>query len=174
MLKWKSALQHLWSFTNLVDHNVRHCQQHMRSFGAVDVVRTRLLGTGGGEFDSWGWPWPEHRVQTVPVKLRTWIHIWQKTVLESTSHPNISEHILPLFCLHSLRYWQGEFVSWSKASSVGDHFLYSRDLNPLHPNISMHILHTVRYTFPKVLTRRIFLTIKSFFSWWSFPQFLWS
>ena len=95
MLKWKSALQHLWSFTHLVNHNVRHCQQHMRSFGAVDVVRTRLLGTGGGEFDSWGWPWPEHRVQTVPVKLRTWIHIWQKTVLESTSHPKISKHILP-------------------------------------------------------------------------------
>ena len=27
--------------------------------------------------------------------------------------------------------------------------------NPLHPNISKHILHTVLYTFPKVLTRRI-------------------
>ena len=117
MLKWKSALQHLWSFTHLVDHNVRHCQQHMRSFGAVDVVRTRLLGTGGGEFDSWGRPWPEHRVQTVPVKLRTWIHIWQKTVLESTSHPNISEHILP----------------------------------------------TVLFTFPTLLTRRICFMIQSFF-----------
>ena len=34
--------------------------------------------------------------------------------------------------------------------------------NPLHPNISMHILHTVLYTFPKVLTRRICLTIKSY------------
>ena len=28
-------------------------------------------------------------------------------------------------------------------------------VNPLHPNISMHILHTVLYTFPKLLTRRI-------------------
>ena len=37
--------------------------------------------------------------------------------------------------------------------------------NPLHPSISMHILHTVLSTFPKVLTRRICLTIKSFFSW---------
>ena len=36
-------------------------------------------------------------------------------------------------------------------------------INPLHPNISMYILHTVLYTFPKVLTRRICLTIKSFF-----------
>ena len=28
-------------------------------------------------------------------------------------------------------------------------------LYPLHPNISIHILHTVLYTFPKVLMRRI-------------------
>ena len=46
-------------------------------------------------------------------------------------------------------------------------------INPLHPNISMHILHTDLYTLPKLLTRRIHLTIKSFFSWWSFPLFLW-
>ena len=36
--------------------------------------------------------------------------------------------------------------------------------NPLHPSISMQILHTVLYTFPVVLTRRIFLTIKGFLS----------
>ena len=35
-------------------------------------------------------------------------------------------------------------------------------LNPLHPDISMHILHTVPYTNPEVLTGRICLTIKSF------------
>ena len=35
----------------------------------------------------------------------------------------------------------------------------SNDL--LHPNISMHILHTDLYTFPRVLTRRICQTIKS-------------
>ena len=45
--------------------------------------------------------------------------------------------------------------------------------NPLHPNISRHILPTFFYTFPMVLTRRICLTIKIFFSWWSFPLFLW-
>ena len=28
-------------------------------------------------------------------------------------------------------------------------------INPLHPNISMHIIHTVLYAFLKVLTRRI-------------------
>ena len=40
-------------------------------------------------------------------------------------------------------------------------------LNPLHPNISIHILHN----FLLVLTRRICLTIKSFFSWWPFLLF---
>ena len=32
-------------------------------------------------------------------------------------------------------------------------------LTPLHPNISMHILHTVLYMFPEVLTRRIWLAM---------------
>ena len=36
-------------------------------------------------------------------------------------------------------------------------------LNPLHPKINIHILHTALYTYPKVLTRRICLPIKSFF-----------
>ena len=36
-------------------------------------------------------------------------------------------------------------------------------INPLHPNISRHILHTAHHTFLKVLTRRICLVIKSFF-----------
>ena len=39
--------------------------------------------------------------------------------------------------------------------------------------ISMHILYTGVHTFPKALTRRIVLTIKSIFSWWSFPLFSW-
>ena len=34
-------------------------------------------------------------------------------------------------------------------------------VSTLNPDISKHILHTVLYTFPKVLTRRICLTIKS-------------
>ena len=32
--------------------------------------------------------------------------------------------------------------------------------NPLHPDISMHILHTVIYTFPIEKMRRTFLLIK--------------
>ena len=42
-------------------------------------------------------------------------------------------------------------------------------VNPLQPNIRAYILHTALCTFPRVLTRRICLTIKSLFSWWSFP-----
>ena len=45
---------------------------------------------------------------------------------------------------------------------TNDKFMYkcmeqtsSKMLYPLHPNISMQILHTVLYTFSKVLTRRI-------------------
>ena len=39
------------------------------------------------------------------------------------------------------------------------HFFY-----PLHPNISVHVLHSVFYTLPNQLTRRICLTMKSFLS----------
>ena len=40
-------------------------------------------------------------------------------------------------------------------------FYYLRStLNPLQPNVSMHILHTVLYTFPIVLAGTIRLTIK--------------
>ena len=59
-------------------------------------------------------------------------------------------------------------------------FVYRDDLhrrsiqiNPLHPNIGINILHTVLYIFPECLIRRICLTIKSFFSWWLFPLFSW-
>ena len=47
------------------------------------------------------------------------------------------------------------------------------NLNPLYPKISVHILHTVLKSFPKVLMRRICLTIRSFFGWRSFPLFPW-
>ena len=34
-------------------------------------------------------------------------------------------------------------------------------LNPLHPNINIHILHILLYIFHLILTRRICLTIKA-------------
>ena len=48
------------------------------------------------------------------------------------------------------------------------HFFF---VNTLYPNINMHVLHIVLCTLTKVLTRRICITIKSFFSWLSFPLF---
>ena len=38
---------------------------------------------------------------------------------------------------------------------------------------SMHILHTALYTFPKMLTKRICLSINNFFRLWSLPLFSW-
>ena len=38
-------------------------------------------------------------------------------------------------------------------------------VNPLHSNISMHILLSVLCTFPKMLIRRVCLKIKSILSW---------
>ena len=50
---------------------------------------------------------------------------------------------------------------------------YEQCVNPLIPNISMHILNSTPLTFPRVLTWRIFSTIKRFFCWWSSPLFSW-
>ena len=63
------------------------------------------------------------------------------------------------------------FIPWRWLAS-GCHVLQSL-FHPLHPNASLHMLHTLLQTFPKVLIKRICLTIKSFFSWWSFPLIWW-
>ena len=53
--------------------------------------------------------------------------------------------------------------SFTSCSKTGRYAIqsYVCRLNPLHTNISMHILHTVLYTFPKVLAGRICLIIES-------------
>ena len=53
-------------------------------------------------------------------------------------------------------------VSALQCSIIEPQRLHSRD--PLHFKIGIHILHTVLCTFIKMLTRRICLTINSFFS----------
>ena len=58
---------------------------------------------------------------------------------------------------------EGDYELWS----------YNRCVNPLIPNISMHILHTTPLTFTRVLIWRIFSKIKSFFCCWSSPLFSW-
>ena len=67
-------------------------------------------------------------------------------------NPNTSQNLLET-CLR---------ITWS---------IYRAAFNLLRPNISMHILHTALYTFPKMLTRRIWLPIKSFFFLSSFHLF---
>ena len=57
---------------------------------------------------------------------------------------------------------------WNTEPS-SQHYIFK----PFTPNIRMWILQTVFYTFFKVLTWRICLIIKSFFSWWSFSLFSW-
>ena len=42
-----------------------------------------------------------------------------------------------------------------------DHYLVNAVFNLVHPLISIYILYTLLYTFLKVLTRRICLTIKA-------------
>ena len=66
------------------------------------------------------------------------------------------------------------FSTWETSSLSGLSNLFGKDwvqknknsgrwsINPLHPNISMHILRTVIYSFTKMLTRRTSQTIKSF------------
>ena len=42
------------------------------------------------------------------------------------------------------------------AVNIGDKTFPKTIVNPSHPNISMHILHTVLFVFPMVLTRNFF------------------
>ena len=48
----------------------------------------------------------------------------------------------------------------------------ARTSQPFTPYHQYAIFHTVLCTIDKMLTRRMCLTIKSFFSWWSFPWLL--
>ena len=67
---------------------------------------------------------------------------------------------------NQLRQWKFNWriLLWSYRVSISDTQWTTSILNLLHSNIIMHILHTCLYIFPKVLTRRICLTIKNLFS----------
>ena len=103
-------------------------------------------------------------------------------LLGSCSHPcGINFCRLSLTLLLQVRLWPSWhwpliWGIWEKGINNDDPivFFFLIISNPLHPNISMHILHTVLYTFPKLLRRRICWIITSFFiNWWLFPLFLW-
>ena len=60
-----------------------------------------------------------------------WSHevFWAKSLL-LTPYTLTSESIFSiLFSIHFVRCWQGEFIQQSRASVVGDHLLYSHDLD---------------------------------------------
>ena len=68
----------------------------------------------------------------------------------------------------------GRFTFGSRMEHGGTHGRQDKvqakeSVYPLCPNVGMHILHTVLYTFPKVLTIRICPTFKRFFSCLSHP-----
>ena len=49
-------------------------------------------------------------------------------------------------------------VNWRESTYIYIYSIMTSAINPLHPNIKMHILHTVLYKFPKVVIRRICLS----------------
>ena len=72
----------------------------------------------------------EWDAETFPVSLFHFCFCAKKSGTQLTLHTLTSEGIFSiLFSIHSLRFWQGEFVSESTASLVDDHFLYSSDLS---------------------------------------------
>ena len=64
---------------------------------------------------------------------------------------------LVYFCLFS----EENLLKVNDSEAAGPFIKHPRD--PSHSKISIHILNTVLYTFPIVLTKRICFAIKSFF-----------
>ena len=67
----------------------------------------------------------------------------------------------PLFVFYNLHGAIGVSFSPCGYPSEVDLHHFVRFHEPLHPNISIHILHSLLYKFPLVQTRRICLTIKA-------------
>ena len=102
------------------------------------------------------------------VTKRSYITIWQSSIfcscIDLFAHTELQE------CLHESFRWTWLECCWT---------LHTYDIIKeirrvsvyLHPNVNIHIPHTVLSTFSMVMKRRIYLTIRSFLNWWSFPQF---
>ena len=84
-------------------------------------------------------------------------------IIELSEVHFVGEYLIALNLKFSNRipYWQSDFFSLFHTQDKMDYIFltFLHFFNPLHPIISMHISHTVFCTFPKVLTRRICLSI---------------
>ena len=104
--------------------------------------------------------WQKNADQDYTVSFWSKCYYFFLVMVEFSSHRmDISEILFTQFILDIFILWYKWFIMITGSS--------------LYPNISMHILHTVLYTFPKLLTRRVYLKIESFCSCWSFPSFSW-
>ena len=75
-------------------------------------------------------------------------------------HPKISKFLKQEATLHGWNSSSSQIAETFRVEILNQETTDpSKGFNPLHPNISMHTLHSVLCTFPKVLTRRICLTI---------------
>ena len=71
---------------------------------------------------------------------------------------------LPVHWIFISGYWENSLLRRRfrpTCPQCNPHWKRREFVNPLHPNISIHILHTLSHTFPLVLTRRIPLKIQA-------------
>ena len=64
-----------------------------------------------------------------PFKIKSLALSNKERWISSTLYTLISLCIFSMFFIHFLRCWKGDFVYWSNASFVGNHFCHSHDFN---------------------------------------------
>ena len=83
------------------------------------------------------WSWSHHSSEAQRLRHQSRVHGlgrgrsrgWRRWDILNL-YALISDCIFSiLFTIHFQRCWQGEFIEQSRVSLVGDHFLYSHDLN---------------------------------------------
>ena len=153
---------------------------HFPFFWLTVVITTPLYVLGPQSKSAW---FPFERFQTSLTKIwkkseefREWSEEFRGCSEEfrEWSEDFRSSHILTCYNIFSDRYAFTPIVDFGDEEdedenmTLSDAFGESRKTllygcNPLHTNICMHILYTVLHSSPKVLERRLSLTINSFF-----------
>ena len=75
----------------------------------------------------------------------------------------ILQHLICRFLVYFCLFGEEKLFKVNDSKAADPFVKHPRD--PSHSKISIHILNTVLYTFPIVLTKRICFAIKSFFIW---------